>query len=43
MSKSQPVFKVRDLDFYYGNFLALSQINIDIFPNCPNDESGYQI
>jgi phosphate transport system ATP-binding protein len=27
-----PVFTVRDLDFYYGDFLALSKINMDILP-----------
>ena len=32
MSDQQPVFTVRDLDFYYGDFLALSQINMDILP-----------
>jgi phosphate transport system ATP-binding protein len=32
MSNSQTVFTIRDLDFYYGNFLALSQINMDIEP-----------
>jgi phosphate transport system ATP-binding protein len=32
MSNQQPIFTVRDLDFYYGNFLALSQINMDIMP-----------
>jgi phosphate transport system ATP-binding protein len=32
MSEILPVFKVRDLDFYYGDFLALSKINLDIYP-----------
>lgn len=32
MSNLQPVFTVRDLNFYYGDFLALSQINMDILP-----------
>lgn len=30
---SPPVFQVTNLDFYYGNFLALRQINMDIQPN----------
>ena len=30
MNDAQPVFIVRDLDFYYGDFLALSQINMNI-------------
>jgi phosphate transport system ATP-binding protein len=32
MSETQPIFSVRDLDFYYGPSKALSQINIDIEP-----------
>ena len=32
MSDIQPVFSVRNLDFYYGPSKALSQINIDIEP-----------
>lgn len=32
MNEAQPVFRVRDLDFYYGRSRALSQINIDILP-----------
>jgi len=28
----KPVFMIRDLDFYYGSFKALSQINLDIMP-----------
>ena len=28
-----PVFAVRDLDFYYGHSLALSKINIDVQPH----------
>src|SRR5919109_1978445 len=32
MPDIQPVFYVRDLDFYYGSSKALSQINIDIEP-----------
>lgn len=32
MPDIQPVFSVRDLDFYYGSSKALSQINIDIAP-----------
>jgi len=30
MSEIDPVFAVRNLDFYYGEFKALSQINMDI-------------
>lgn len=32
MSKADPVFKIRDLDFYYGSNLALSKIDMDILP-----------
>jgi phosphate transport system ATP-binding protein len=32
MPDIQPVFSVRDLDFYYGSSKALSQVNIDIEP-----------
>lgn len=32
MTASQPVFSVNNLDFYYGNFKALSDINIEIEP-----------
>jgi phosphate transport system ATP-binding protein len=32
MENIQPVFSVRDLYFYYGEFLALNQINMDILP-----------
>jgi len=32
MSDPNPVFKIRNLDFYYGSSLALSQINMDILP-----------
>ena len=32
MSDFQPVFTVRDLDFYYGDFRALSNIEMDILP-----------
>lgn len=32
MSQIHPVFSIQELDFYYGNFLALSKINIDILP-----------
>ena len=32
MSAGDPVFVVRELDFYYGEFKALSQITIDILP-----------
>ncbi|MEN8243244.1 MAG: phosphate ABC transporter ATP-binding protein PstB [Chloroflexota bacterium] len=30
--KNDPVLTIRDLDFYYGEFRALSQINMDIQP-----------
>src|SRR5687768_4871197 len=30
MPEAQPVFSVQNLDFYYGNFKALSNINIEI-------------
>jgi phosphate transport system ATP-binding protein len=33
MSESNSIFSVRDLDFYYGSFKALSNINIQIEPN----------
>jgi len=32
MPKAQTVFSVQNLDFYYGNFKALSNINIEIEP-----------
>lgn len=32
MEKPAPVFTIRNLDFYYGDFLALSQINMEILP-----------
>jgi len=32
MTESQPVFSVQNLDFYYGIFKALSNINIEIEP-----------
>jgi phosphate transport system ATP-binding protein len=32
MAELPPVFTVRDLDFYYDEFLALSKINMDIMP-----------
>ena len=32
MTESQTVFSVQNLDFYYGNFKALSNINIEIEP-----------
>ncbi len=32
MNTSHYVFQVRDLDFYYGHFKALIQINVDIQP-----------
>jgi len=33
MTKPDPVFTIRKLNFYYGNFLALSDINMDIVSN----------
>jgi phosphate transport system ATP-binding protein len=33
MNEAETVFEVRDLDFYYGQFRALSQINMDILPH----------
>jgi phosphate transport system ATP-binding protein len=33
MTNPKPVFAIRNLNFYYGSFLALSQINMDIFHN----------
>jgi phosphate transport system ATP-binding protein len=33
MDKKEPVFIIRNLDFYYGPVLALNQISIDIYPN----------
>jgi phosphate transport system ATP-binding protein len=32
MTEGQPTFKIRNLDFYYGPSLALSQISMDILP-----------
>jgi phosphate transport system ATP-binding protein len=32
MTKGQLTFKIRNLDFYYGSYLALSQIDMDILP-----------
>ncbi|MBL7162141.1 MAG: phosphate ABC transporter ATP-binding protein [Anaerolineales bacterium] len=32
MNNPAPVFRIRDLNFYYGPSLALSQINMDILP-----------
>jgi len=32
MTKNGITFKIKDLDFYYGQFRALSQINMDILP-----------
>ena len=32
MTEENPTFTIRDLDFYYGPSLALSQINMDILP-----------
>ncbi|MFZ2098539.1 MAG: phosphate ABC transporter ATP-binding protein PstB [Anaerolineales bacterium] len=33
MEDSVPVFKIRNLDFYYGSAQALRQISMDIIPN----------
>ncbi len=33
MSSIEPIFKIRNLDFYYGTAIALRQINMDILPN----------
>ncbi len=33
MSSIEPIFKIRNLDFYYGTALALRQINMDILPH----------
>jgi phosphate transport system ATP-binding protein len=33
MDISEPIFKIRNLDFYYGPVLALKQITMDILPN----------
>jgi phosphate transport system ATP-binding protein len=32
MNDPQPVFSAQHLDFYYGNFKALSNINLDVLP-----------
>jgi phosphate transport system ATP-binding protein len=32
MSKKEPVFTARQVDFYYGDFKALNQISMDILP-----------
>jgi phosphate transport system ATP-binding protein len=32
MDFPKPIIQVQELNFYYGNFLALSQINLDILP-----------
>ena len=32
MDDSQPVFSAQNLDFYYGNFKALININLDVLP-----------
>jgi len=31
MDNSKTTFSVKNLDFYYGNFLALSKVNLDIY------------
>jgi len=33
MDKPEPVFKIRNVDFYYGSILALHQISMEILPN----------
>jgi phosphate transport system ATP-binding protein len=33
MGDEEIIFKIRNLDFYYGPVLALNQINMDIFPH----------
>ena len=33
MDNDNPVFKIRDLDFFYGSKKALNKINMDILPN----------
>jgi phosphate transport system ATP-binding protein len=33
VAENNAVFAVRDVDFYYGDFKALSQINLDILPH----------
>src|SRR5687768_2092331 len=33
MSAAQPVFAIREMNFYYGAKKALSNINMDILPN----------
>jgi phosphate transport system ATP-binding protein len=33
MPQPDSIIVVRDLDFYYGQFLALNKINIEVFPN----------
>lgn len=33
MNRPEPVFNIRNLDFYYGSVLALHQITMDILPN----------
>jgi phosphate transport system ATP-binding protein len=33
MNDKEPVFKIRNLDFYYGSVKALNQINMEIIPN----------
>lgn len=32
MENIEPIFQIKDLDFYYGSFRALAAINIDIVP-----------
>lgn len=32
MIEKAPIFSIQDLNFYYGNFLALSKISMDIIP-----------
>jgi phosphate transport system ATP-binding protein len=33
MNSSEPIFKIRNLDFYYGSVQALHHISMDILPN----------
>jgi phosphate transport system ATP-binding protein len=32
MIEKAPIFSIQDLNFYYGNFLALSKVSMDIIP-----------
>jgi phosphate transport system ATP-binding protein len=33
MAEAEPIFEITDLDFFYGSFKALNQINMRILPN----------